>query len=1364
MVQSTGGVFVRLCLFVLLHLPSLVFGQTQWNYGKGVCKGRWVYQRYNMCPHIVGEVQSRRPECGVQSSKNYYSRCRHENHGVEYYGEKVELEQTSTRTVYKSEEYATEAEIETICKNYALEKYPQYNSGDHYRLSSKYTYVPKKIKDDDGPDFDSPIRDRDRSIDSRSSSLTAMDFQVDYQCFVYMQAAVYKKARSEHCPLKHVSYTYKKCFEKHLTKQLRSQKCGSASFISQSGASINQIPKIGEGKSGGRVEFSAFCSTGDGLADGTPDQVAIKVNKLLGVGKVLKLQSEEKVEISRVLKKIALQNTQNLPLHTLSEILSYLELQTESNSCDLRYQAVLGLCKGTAQTSFNTSLCVAKFSQGFLNIKPECKEVYKKPTFNAVEKMLAHQFSKVKQTNALAEVDEVGLLKVLRNVNAWLNFVNREFPKDLDDQVLKLKALYFKHSNSKLTNVIAQLDVKKVFMQHTQVIGLALRKTDKPIFAVSLLADLVAMLHERINLAAKIEDLYCLAEKCYENKNFLATSLEESVKVLANIFEFHDSENDELAPLLKVVQPYRETINKVLKEVELNDVELLKSHLHQFKLMAIQKQNTGLFEVLPQAQISFGFDNKFKISLIQRADRKLSSLNNSIQNFATNHSNLLYAARDSLQSDSQYASLLADTQILRAKQKYAIKQINSIENFLAEQQGSLARYLRSVESSEGVLANYFSTQSIIDSQGSQLLTVAATDAKYTDEVDNQDIAELAFHHFEAGRGSVVSLSASGRYSPLCALRKSEWANKIEGLSAVTIGPTGFVINESASKTVVQSMDFGWTMSGESTFSGKSYCLDRNPNTENCNVKAGTTRNVDFVKDSTGDQHQHSMSAHFARGLRLQGTPFEDFPAGATLAVVMPKDSNRVGDAKEVYVVHPNSKILIRSDSTVYLVLNDCVHPINNNRNKVTIGVKKTIGLHQGKNMILHFLEALREMQTKGLRVETKSSIKVLMQEVVKKYTMAATNHTFGGIDKLRELFEYWLQNEALKIEKRIELRSLDLQLNNIELQLKKISEEYKNKSIENQLQDLRVQRLLLNSDQNLMINDLSSVINFFQQTLLPVVQFHYPHKSIEIASHGDIPSIQIFTNSNDLAHYTQRLVKQFIETLNDNVAMIDRTTNNTYAAIRFPKPGATIDRRFQYGTVANKIRSKYVWDAFLSNSSRSIIFDISVNDLYRYSFSGGSLSCNASRPILIDMGLFFVVDSRSLGADEIHSLNDVHHASHMVFSPRVKFADDDGVIEFRYKHNSRRSNLISVMFIDSAFTKNSAVLLSKKLFNQSTGIGLTPFSKFKIDRFILNDIAHHLDSLAVNGFKDIKEIMLVFRVQTTSIRNNSSWLKNCTSF
>jgi hypothetical protein len=344
-------------------------------------------------------------------------------------------------------------------------------------------------------------------------------------------------------------------------------------------------------------------------------------------------------------------------------------------------------------------------------------------------------------------------------------------------------------------------------------------------------------------------------------------------------------------------------------------------------------------------QLDYAFSNKIldylkrqKSTLVGQLDQQKEHFNEIKESQLANILSGLQNATLITTIDQQISKNKFELRLRNAKISALRSSLNADDNSFGDKGLSLEKLFeqdlwRNVYSQD--LVPYLFKQLVITSKSG---TIANPDKEFI----VRNFAVNSDNALEAQKGDILTISASGRWSPTCAIERSWNPNDpyLEDIMSANTGPEGFNILYSTDheKLISSSMAVSNTTYADIGESNRS-CTGGNASAgisffgtggsvsrtrESCSFSTYGTR-----RDATSSESQSSLnasrsSASFANGVRRPDTPFPDMPAGALLLVAVPRTTASIHNITEVHVIQESTTIISPQNSLYYLVVNDCL--------------------------------------------------------------------------------------------------------------------------------------------------------------------------------------------------------------------------------------------------------------------------------------------------------------------------------------------------------------------------------------------------------------------------------------------------------
>ncbi|RYZ82918.1 MAG: hypothetical protein EOP04_21060, partial [Proteobacteria bacterium] len=461
----------------------------------------------------------------------------------------------------------------------------------------------------------------------------------------------------------------------------------------------------------------------------------------------------------------------------------------------------------------------------------------------------------------------------------------------------------------------------------------------------------------RLEMLASLRKNYCALDVCDP------MPIDATFVRLSNLFSSEVSTSGSMDNGLRGIQKLYEDYNveltryvesmtapsdiSILQRIQNNPMPTSFSNLVQkvdkFKLFA----SDTVLQTKKSAEsyiMTSGLDFETLKSLMDLYEKRIGTSDTQMKEFLARRDSVRTQLLDSQNTEAQIASLLPQIEAKKQLANDLQDDLLSVQEAFRKAEAQKHQILQGLDSLPGV--KFFEknrSQREID-----FFMASSADAKHqAGTLDTiSELSKIGFKNYSLPAGSSVSFQIDGNWSPVCALKKSPVAARLGSTVGIQIGPEGMIVTQSDNKSKVQSVtDSRSRSSNQSTslngsvdvgavatgvvgainpLAGVAVAVVSNYISMTYGGSHGTSKDKSSGSSDTSSQGT-SQSASFQDGLRLGETPFINFPAGALIAVKVPKGelSWRVPSA-EFQVVNRSTTLLADRDSDIHLVVNDCL--------------------------------------------------------------------------------------------------------------------------------------------------------------------------------------------------------------------------------------------------------------------------------------------------------------------------------------------------------------------------------------------------------------------------------------------------------
>ncbi len=533
---------------------------------------------------------------------------------------------------------------------------------------------------------------------------------------------------------------------------------------------------------------------------------------------------------------------------------------------------------------------------------------------------------------------------------------------------------------------------------------------------------------------------------------------------------------------------------------------------------------------------------------------------------------------------------------------------------------------------------------------SELFELSGADALWTQQLSTIDqVSAHAFIGLEPGQ--ILSVRTTGRWSPTCSIRGVRIFDPNTGTAAPVAltqpetGPEGFTVSyvnnhyETHSHSYTEadeySRSYGWKaeVCANAKFGFLTDPLEIGLSASACGFAGQTWSYSETTSDTDSDGGGVQTSASFSGGLRLPNTPFPRYPAGALLAVVLPTGDLSVSHALDVYVVREGgTAIMIPEQADVHLVVNDLgTCAALDDTNRLTVTAQRLISATALSEAVVTTmgteLAGLRlripELASQGTVLPSQSS--QIRSEAINNVEIASGVPYASLPSPLVGLFNAFLDSELVRLERAVQIRSIERRMDGIALELQAMDDDLENLGIDSRLAQILPSMAVRNLDGDRLRAKSNRLVDVSLDYLYPIMDLWYPDALLAMnadISIGHLLHANVETRLIDLVSDVQSVIDDAL--LSYQVADLgyQEWQQRPVVAVSFVRPDfvpGPFDPASPWRK-ADPVRAESVWQAIEADGMGT--FTIDANDVYSALGGDGVLGCGESVPVIHRMAIF----------------------------------------------------------------------------------------------------------------------------------------------
>ena len=937
------------------------------------------------------------------------------------------------------------------------------------------------------------------------------------------------------------------------------------------------------------------------------------------------------------------------------------------------------LCDQTGRTINQKTSCLRQLDTAISRQNGACRDLASLQFRNLSYKFVEEELSKATIDPNLGILDPSAFADYLAMSDVWYNYresVNIESLSAFDQDNRKLlNKIWNTFTQSNLSTTVSSsakiIQQDLVILEHIQN-----NQPENEIALLSIQNHMVETIVAKMTTLAPIVDLSCRISNCRSNP----PALLRSVQAIANLASIErDStffaDDEVFAGLKNAFESSRELITEKLGVSDLDvivsgqysellvkadfEIQRLIINLRKAKVLADNFSSTGTFTSDRRLVIDSGLDTDVVRQMISLSNRLAESLQLDSQTYQQNRIQLANAIRQVIDDANELTRINFERKESYRQLNFILNELEATRTALLATENDFSVYsqqLKELRDSEGI--RYFKDQLVNTEQS--VFTVSPSDSLFSvGDTTSSGVDSLSLvKPIEVSEGEILNVSISGDWAPICALKKSEYADLAN--DGLLLGPEGFTIVSAQGDSQVDAVSTrrsrqssqnlgvsnqnciqGQTSIGISENFNNAISLGTSLSTNNSNCSISSINFTTLTERSNTQTNSSSLSntAQFASGMRLPNTPFSSYPAGALLALVMPGQSKDVTKALEVKVMSSNSSILASGDGQVYFVVNDCNDGDQPQRSLTVRADKLANNGADIERMLDAIIEVIRTVRSKGAALiqeggPVSSRSAAIRSDAVRSLIEASDAPlAFFQIPSLNSAFNAWVDNEIARVERLATIRDYERQLERLLLEISK-QEQLLNNAEKKQLYGQEIASIAAeNIDFSASYSELKQLSDLLLKRLYPMVEIHFPDLLVQLPiSLEKVANIDIGTEYTTVVRYVSDIAQRLSQLSEEQTLLNSVNKQERVVQFRFLANDYEGD---SFAPFADRTRSDLIFDALLSEQKGFVDSEMRVeirpDDLYKDAnqFSK-KLFCRESLPLISDIKVFLVFDASTV--------------------------------------------------------------------------------------------------------------------------------------
>jgi hypothetical protein len=1025
-------------------------------------------------------------------------------------------------------------------------------------------------------------------------------------------------------------------------------------------------------------------------------------------------------------------------------------------------------CDGSNKTFEVSQSCLNDLFRLYSDLTPACRKEVQSDVFTSAEKIVVQftdglanaEFRALKldsvQQNSLVFVQWKNLFKLAGNwydtfgKKLYPDYLNRNGSNDTSFSGA-YNRIFTAIQNALETNGDVKFDPKNIhayfkayrFALETSSAGFAEANIDGREFYMDIINLVLSEIDTRLQLQTYFLDFSCWLSACgsgsmdaqsetlvslmasLDNESELTSKLQQNDNLdatLRRIFEIISDNQSRLIDILKTRTDSEDPLPGLGEDYERaiavapyeapRYLQNFASIVQSYKRIESNKRKLGYYQFATINELRNGLDTQTRTAVLSRLDDKQANLVKQAADLEAKYNGKMDLLRQKIQQEVNDLQLDTSRQILNLQLD---ENTRSLMNIRESARQDSVNFADSLKNAKALLDSGYLNQPAIGGTGD--FNVTQKDARYD---YSNPLAEASFKTIKVAKGDIITLTFDKRYSPSCAVAKSEY--KSVAVKGFTIPADGFLISKTQSTSVVSSVE-SYTTSSQ--YTDTNFSASVGPSTPLGSARVSHTtgfRHEEGVKESDSASQSSSEAFTTFNGLRLPKTPFPLMPAGAIVAVLKSKDSDGNNLIRKIFV-GTGTTIVADADMDIKLYVNDC-------NEQTVVDTSALTGTYQIKRPIKKAGELLLDAIISGItQLDDKRDeildlgqagsveLEITKKSIVNDAYAAAAQQTedFTKIRSLSELFTILIDQKAATIQKELIARDLDRQIQRDNVKIEEMIGTKNLQSAQRRVLDNLYSQSRLNQDVMFAGMQSKDVLNYFFGSVRPFIDIYYPvakskiqaaakdsrsiREQVEALSNLDIPV-------NDKIKMLTEVIGKMQDILRDSSILVDSNTETAIVAVAMPR---NISDKRIYSTITD-YRNTDFFQA-IANQASAVKWNLGYRDLYRVGGANFGLSTVQTRPIIRRAMMGIGLErNENITKEFLERLSGGWNITFTV-GDFIKVPTSNATMEFGFDKNEYR-NLLSKQIPIEFIQKGDLNELKKRLLvsNNLAGKGFSPFS------------------------------------------------------
>jgi hypothetical protein len=471
------------------------------------------------------------------------------------------------------------------------------------------------------------------------------------------------------------------------------------------------------------------------------------------------------------------------------------------------------------------------------------------------------------------------------------------------------------------------------------------------------------------------------------------------------------------------------------------------------------------------------------------------------------------------------------------------------------------------------------------------------------------------------------------------------------------------------------------------------------------------------------------------------------------------------------VLAPYTQIAVAEDADFYLVVNDRKCDEADDRHTLSLQIRRALSQTAFAAAVVTQMEATVALlrQLEPVLVGQGSILPTQLGSYRSQARLDLAARTETPLERfpsaLLGLFEAFLDRELVRLERAVQIATIDRQIDALLLEFELLRQELALVSQQGRLAQLVPTWTLRNLDGEQLRHSARELASLSRKYLHPVLELWYPLALADVDVSGaaaPLRAVDPTTPTLDLVSHVDSMLDAVLASLSEAKPGYKDTAHGPLIAVSFVRSGVVAGPFTAVSSLpkGDDARSASLWTAMKAATTGTVI--LRAEDVYTaFGGSGGLLACVEAVPVIQRMALYVVRPGGALDSDDLNDERRFLTGRAAVTQP---FAAEEGPLTYTVSNPIWESFQLPILygsytgaldtFVARALTSGAAELPEGPL-------GLSPFGTLEINFQGLRALRDGVlgDGITTPGL-EATEMALVMQVDSRT-SSGVSWVDAC---